>query len=309
MPTRYFYSRPVFILSLLLGSSAGSVNLFILTPEGIVIAADGKSMIAPDCGTSDPVIHGTAMKILLLKHGLAVSEVGIESAKSRDHTTTLYDFPGWIKSEYHKLHSNGSISQLFRVIENEGPAAMAFVFTDALNLTCHFKENQPSGIGLPNILAQYIVAGYEAGVPAIDGVELDVNWKERTITRKRIPIQPIKRDDIYAGKGGIGYYEIIWTLCNHETDYYKRTLSKFPAETEVFCRGDLAHFTLQQASDMLRILIEIDSEVYPDHLGFPITVVTIPRVGRSRILSYCHPFPSDPDRLTRKSGCKEKHKD
>lgn len=93
--------------------SATSI-MYVVTPAGIVIGADGRTLFQ-----STP---GTALKIFLLKHRLVLASRNAESAKTKDGRATLYDFPTWTKVIDHRASANTTVEELSRIVEDEGPS-------------------------------------------------------------------------------------------------------------------------------------------------------------------------------------------
>ncbi len=178
MPVLPRNSYLAFLVLIIVVSVANATTvLYIVMPDGIAIGADGKTTTVG----SDAI--GTAVKIFLLKKRLAVAEVGLQHAVSLDGKATLYDFPTWIGLIDDKTGSDSTVAALSSVIE------------DQASITLSFAHANLHTWALPDdkALVQYIVAGYDAGVPVVYEVAFDIDWKLNLVTPNRIDLLPVFR--------------------------------------------------------------------------------------------------------------------
>jgi hypothetical protein len=120
------YLASLFVCLSLCVCGATSI-IYVVTPVGIVIGADG--LVLTLTGGKEPA-RSTAFKIFLLKHRLVLASRDIEGAKSKDERTALYDFPAWTKFIDHNASADTTVEELSRIVESEGPKALSFIVKD-----------------------------------------------------------------------------------------------------------------------------------------------------------------------------------
>jgi len=277
----------------------------MVTPKGIVVGADGLTVTGVGCGLQGQPRTSTARKIFLLKHRLVLASRNAEGVKAKDGRTKLYDFPTWTKVINQKLDSGATVEVLARLVEDESPKAFSFLFSDLMAPMCWNNDN---AFCHDEPFVQYVIAGYELGVPVVYSVNLTVNCEKLSIkATPRVLIEPPKGQHVDARADGFGAAWLVFKLqiCATDGDAYKRAIAEFPNQRNAFCAGDFKKVTLKQASDMLRILLQLDSEIYPSFVGFPLTIIILPKEGRGRVSTYSKPFPRLPDSRHQKSQQKE----
>jgi hypothetical protein len=296
------------VLWLWLQPCYASIVVYIISPDGIVIGADGLGVELMPCGYIGPRQRAPFSKIFLLKGKLVIANVGLGGLKSPDQRTMLYSLPAFIEFIDYNFGSDMTVTSLSRVVENEAPKVLSFL-PDRLTLpdySCELGENQPFNRRSP-FFHEFIIAGYESGVPLIYYVHLKIDWDHHRIIANRFPKEQPQRQNIqFSVYGSTNALVPLALVCSVQAQInsYEIAFSRFPVQQAFFCTRDFSGYSLELASDMVRILLEICTEVEPSTIGFPLTVVTIPRVGSAQIRSYCDPFPSAPSRLTKQHGCK-----
>ncbi len=296
---RNFYLATLLVVWGYLHSCCASVVVYIVAPDGIVIGADGMGIDLLPCGYAGPPRAIVARKIFLLKHKLALGYVGLARIKTENQRTVLYDLPTFIEFIEYNLGADATVNSLARIIEDEAPKALSFLPDRIMNpdYACKVGENKPFNPRFS--FHDYWVAGYESGVPLIYDVNLKIEGGH--VSPARVPIEPSKGQRIDARTGSsFNVWFQFPLVCAPETqpNRYETAFSSFPSQKQSFCAYDFSRFTLEQASDVVRTLIEVFTKVEPDHMGFPITIVSIPRDGNGWVRTYSKPFPSLPDKGT-----------
>jgi len=266
-------------------STAATTVVYVVTPTGIVIGADGLLLppAGPPLGTNGVQVPGaTTLKIRLLKKRLAVANLDIEFAKSPDLTVTLYDFQTWIKQIDEHTDAKMSVSGLTEFIKNQMRTTFAFEIA-AIESHKVTKEQAVAGnIDAP--IVRYIIVGYEKGIPVGYSLTLEPNWETHTVNG---PVQVLleapagSKPDSYMALSGqtVGISRVFVEGTKEQKEYSARV----PVESRL---GVGKGLTLKQASNVVRALLGIEAEANPRFVGFPITVVTIPRVGNGWARTY-----------------------
>jgi hypothetical protein len=259
-----------------LQTSSATTVVYVVTPSGIVVGIDGK-VNHPD---------GTAVKMFLLNHRVALADIYAERATKKDGTATLYDFPVWVKSIKRKIASATTVEEMSRIVADDTTRTFSFAI-EAINSGIMTQNNS----GLDNVLVQYIMAGYDSGGPTIYSVGIDIDWKRKSTTApNRVLVQPEKGQRVDSRIGAFGQHVAISQIGDAQSDAHRKAVAKLPLEYQVMDAGK--DLTLEQASNVVRASLGIEAEANPKFVGFPIVVVTIPKTGRGRVRTYKRDVPA-----------------
>jgi hypothetical protein len=260
------------------GSAKATSVVVAVTPDRIVVGADGKVLGS----------LATALKIVLLKHRLTVASLAIERKELPDGKV-VYDFLTWIGEIDKQTHSNLSVTELTRIIKERCPKAFAF-FNDYLGT---HTEDQARKMGLGPIAVKYVIAGFENGVPLVRDVTLIIDWQTHTL---RSPVEFLLYPeeahglhhpyvDLFSGSHDLsGSHGMELAMSVADSKERKELIARVPVEFQIM--GNHGEFTGNQASNAIRALLCIDAEAAPTEVGFPLTIVTIPRVGQGWVRTY-----------------------
>jgi hypothetical protein len=275
----------LFSLLCFANSTAATTVVYVVTPTGIVIGADG--LLFPPTnlpvGADDP--GATMTKVFLLKKHLAVATLSSGLQKTPDLTTTLYDFQTWIKDIDKQTDAEISVTGLTEFIKNQMRTTFAFeiYWFETSKIT---REQAPSNID-PRIV-HYIIAGYEKGVPVAYSLTLDLNWETHFVDGPtQLPFQGPRDHSLDLSYClFVGQQVGLSRIFEQGTKEQKEYLARIPVESRILNRGASESLTLKQASNVARALLGIEAEANPRKVGVPITVVTIPQVGNGWIRTY-----------------------
>lgn len=244
-----------------------------VTPSAIVVGADSK--------TINP--NGTAVKIFLLKKRLALADIYAESAKSKDGSITFYDFPTWVKEIDKNTDSKISVTALAATISEQMPHTFSFII-DAIK-SGKFTRDQARSENVGGDIVEYVIAGYENGVPVVQSIRLTPDWDANTVRRPlNVPLKEEKgqRADshiLWRGQG-VTLERLRVADSNEQNEFAARV----PVEFTILRGGK--DLTANQASNVVRAMLGLESKANPRYVSFPITIVTIPRTGTGRLVTY-----------------------
>jgi hypothetical protein len=276
----------VFLFSLCFANStAATTVIYVVTPTGIVIGADG--LLFPPTnlpvGTDDP--GATATKVILLKKHLAVASLSSALQKTPDLTTTLYDFQTWIKDIDKQTDEEISATGLTEYIKNQMRTTFAFeiYWFENSKIT---RAQAPSNIDTR--IVHYMIAGYEKGVPVAYSLTLDLNWETHFVDGPtQLPFEaPEEHRHDLSYVLGLGQKVGLSRISEQGTKEQKEYLDRILVESRILSKGKSESLTLKQASNVVRALLGIEAKANPRFVGFPITVVTIPKIGDGWVMTY-----------------------
>jgi len=266
------YLAVVLVLALASGGVASATTVvYAISSLGIVVGADGKT-------TSD-----TALKIVLLKERLVVADIYTESMKASDTGALVYDFPSWIKQIDDQTDDNVSVHQLVATIKNQMPTAFAYAI-GAIQSGKMTKEDAAK-FGADQYLVQYVIAGYEKGVPLVYSLTLMPDWDTKTV---KGPFQVLLKKGepqnagLYYGWRGRGI--AIAPIRTADTEEQREFDARIKPERKIINSGK--SLTTGHLSNVVRVLLEMEATANPRYVGLPFTVVSIPKIGSGSIVTY-----------------------
>jgi hypothetical protein len=250
-------------------SSFSSSAIAIVTPQGIVLGADGESV--DRCFGPCPSAK-ESKKIVLVQDRVALGTVGLYAVLGDAHNVPPYYFPTLVGRIEDRLPADASVSQVSEIVQEEVEKLFSW-FDLYLKRGILRSEDSPGDYPI-----EYLIAGYQAGRPTIYSINVEVDWQQvrlKGIHRVLIHPERDRRDDfaIY----GVGSKRVIRELKEGRGDLYKKVVSKSPMESHMLAgkRG----LSVSQASNLVRVLLEVEAEANPEQVGPPFTIVAIPRNG------------------------------
>ena len=244
------------------GARATTV-VYVTSSCGMAVGADGK--IGP---------AGTAVKIALLKQRLVVADLYYERATSGG--AVVYDFPTWVKQIDNSTDADISVSGLAQVIKTQMTSTFRFA-SEAIKDGTLTKEKAATW-GAETYLVQYVVAGYEHGVPLVYSLTLMPDWDAKTVNGpfevvlKKVEPKNTALDFGWRGRGtGLN----LINTANTEPERKLNALIK--AELDLTHSGHC--LASEHLSNVARAMLVIETEYDPHYVGFPLTVIALSKNG------------------------------
>ena len=243
--------------------------VYVTSSCGMAVGADGK------------IVPGdTAVKIALLKNRLVVADLYYESATAPGGAV-VYDFPTWVKQIDDSTDANISLSGLVEVIKKQ----MASTFSWASEAIKNGKMKKGQDWGVDQYLVQYVIAGYENGVPLIYSLTLMPDWNAKTVNG---PFEVLLK------KGGPKNTAFEWgwrgrgtglnLISTANTEPQREFNDKLKAELDLTHSGHC--LTSEQLSKVARTMLAIETKYDPRYVGFPLTVIALPKNGNGTVTTY-----------------------
>jgi hypothetical protein len=254
------------------GSAIATTVVAVVTPSGIVIGADGK-------GT-----ESKAQKIFLLNGHLLIAGLGLEHVNSKDTGRTLYDFPTWVNQIRKNVNSKMSIEGLVPIVENEARTALAFMRNDIES--GKLTKDQAIKYRIDPVTVEYVIGGYEGAIPRVIAITLKPDWQAKTLAGpSREPVDPTKEgDSVDSYICWFGRHSAIEKSAIADSEEQKEFAARVPVELAAIVAKH--HLTLNQASNVVRAFLGMQSKAEQEFVGFPMTVVTIPKSGNGWVRVY-----------------------
>lgn len=260
--------KAVFLLCLFLLPNllkATTIALMAIA-DGIVIASDSKTNFQND-SLSNTGQSAMETKFAIVQDRIVVANIGVFDFKRED---VHYNFLTWMRGLQRSLPADISVSGFVKILTTE--TAKTFGVLTGWIKSGALKRPEP---GQPcTMLAQYIVAGYENGIGTVYEVQYYADWNQQIVVG---PVSTLLQPDPNAS-GNIhlhlfGQREAIADLSEPQSYAYQEALRLCPGGF-----GNLiSHraFTLHEAADLTRTLVQIEEKVSPSEVGGPVRVISI----------------------------------
>lgn len=279
------------------GSGDATTVIVAVTPAGMIVGADCKTSYG---GKG----LGTMNKVVLLKKRLVVGAINAELVKSPSTRATVYYFPSWIEELDKRTNSTVSVSGLTKIIKDQMRDTFSLVI-DLIQEGTYTKDNAIIEGGYDALIVKYVIAGYEDGVPVSYSLSLTPDWDARAV---KGPLEVRFKEP--EGARADSYFRVwgqrkgIDMALVSDTKERKELLAKLPTEANIL--HDKRDLTLNQASNVVRVLLEIQAETTPELVGLPFTIVTIPKTGKAWSTTYYTDFSSVSNQVKTEIGKQRK---
>ncbi len=217
-----------------------------------------------------------------------MGSVGLYAVLGDAHNVAPYYFPALIGQIKARLPADASVSRVSEIVKEEVEKFSAW-FDVYLKRGLLQQEDSPADYPL-----EYLIAGYQAGVPTIYSIYVEVDWQHlhlKGIQRVLMHHERNGQDDFAIF--GVGSKLVLLELKQEQGELYQRVISKAPLESRML--SGKRELSVNQASNLVHALLEVEAEANPEQVGPPFTIVTIPRNGpplMSVIDAHIHPEPS-----------------
>lgn len=260
------------VVALLVATSGAwaTTVVYVTSSCGMAVGADGKT-----------VPSGTALKIALLKQRLVVADLYYESATSGG--AVVYDFPTWISQIDNSTDPDISVTQLVEVIKKRMPSTFSFASEAIKNGTLTKKRAQVWGAEA--YFVQYVIAGYENGAPLVYSLTLIPDWDAKTVNG---PFQSVLRK-VEPGKGRFewgwrGQGTGLKLIDTAKTDPQREFDALIKSELDMNRSGHC--LTPEHLANVAKAMLVIETEYDPSYVGYPLTVIALPKKGDGTVTTY-----------------------
>ena len=158
-------------------------------------------------------------------------------------------------------------------------------FDDALGPEGMYPQRDPAT--MCESLIRYVVVGYDDNqkVPKVYVISLDIDWNKKIHEGPRkVLIYPPN------GKVDLGAYFVlgenagISSIRDPNSYAYKYAVARIPIETNKF--NARQNLTLDEATKLARVLIDVEKQIDPNLVGGNTTVIAIPITGVATSTTY-----------------------
>jgi hypothetical protein len=251
--------------------SQATTVVAIVSPQGIVLAADSNQIRRTTDWSRLP--NTTTTKLVVIQDRIAVANIGISDIGDGG---VHYYFSPFIKDIQARLPPNVSVDDVASVIQDE--SAKVFANFDVILESGTLKQND--SLEDCHLFIQYVIAGYQQGLPKIRVVQFYIDWKARRLVGpKAIVLGPAKDIHIDFSTYGFGITQAITDIFDRHSYAYKQALARSPKAFRALL--DHRSISLDETSTFARVLIQIEEEVNPSEVAGDVAIIKILPNGRA----------------------------
>ena len=205
-----------------------STVVFVISREAIFVGADSASIISSPFRDAASESGPRVLKTTVVQDRIVVAAVGTEGMNITDRKNRpvfSYDFTTWMMNIKKKSPVNVSVTSLAHLIEVES----GVTFKDFSKcISSGWARNRKQ---TPDPYIDYIVIGYEAGVPTAIAVYFRINWENLRLEGPFI--KPTHLGDKFRIDNNIfaaGQADILTDLNNGKREAYQQLAALIPKE-------------------------------------------------------------------------------
>jgi hypothetical protein len=271
-------SRVLFItvlMAFLSRDCRATLVVVVVASDGIVIASDSKEGRTTATGIAEQ--PKLAHKVVILNNRIAVATIGMGWLKLRSAGLNPFDFDSrtFLNEVKNSLPPNASESLIESVIVKKLQGAMdrlsPYVSNGMLN-----ENNAP---GIPNLI-EFVIVGYDHGVPLIRRIRVECNWNVRKIASPVIEMEyPLPNRPHDSRLGFFGEWGAIYRAISPDSAERKAVEERYPsARTGIGIHyGKLAVGNSAESIGVAADLIRLEAEFNSEDVGPPINFVVLSR--------------------------------
>jgi hypothetical protein len=272
LKTKHNATILVIYLTLLFAVEAKATTVVLLiSPEGIVLASDGKTAnMTTRQGDLPPM---TTQKIAIIKNRIAVADIGLAGAQGG---AANFTFTAWMENLNNRLPSDVSVDAVVDALKTEGAQKLA-TFEPSLSVL-QTKRNSPTDSC--DSLMQLVVAGYEASLPRVVVIQFNVDWDALKILVPKVEVrEPPSQVGSNFRAYAFGKQEAITNVLNRDSYAYKVASTSCPKTVTKLLNHQV--LTLDESSRLATVLVEIEEDVDPNEVGSGAQIVRILPSGKA----------------------------
>lgn len=244
----------------------GTTISVVILPQGVVTAADGKT-VQYASNERVPPIGRVSKKLRLLRHRIVIGSYGV--AKIGVEPQPAYYLGSFFDSIEKEVGKTTTVSEVSKLIEKRAALAMSG-FNQLMSSGTISKDVFIEQTGSDNPLAGFVVTGYESGHATVIKIEVEIDW---AAARLRQPEATL-------------LYPSATTMFSSDAE---KVSSLLP--TWINCRVPKTAAATQRMETTARAIVDLGIEINEVNVGLPITSVTLFPNGSYRIRRYHSRLP------------------
>lgn len=252
-------------------NSYATTVLVLVGTDGIVIGTDSKA-VPVRVGGYQGNLPPTHIKSSIVSGRFVVADIGASEIHVLNRAgAPVFEFN--LKSRIMQIEKNlpydASVTDLTQIIEKDMNKA--------------FKEFDPRADGAtrennPVYILRIVVAGYQAGVPIVNRVNVDIDWVNNEIKPSFTEhLCPSTNGQVKYSLSAMGNYVAISQITDNKSEPHREVVALAPKEFgELLARHPLSS---EDGKTVLRDCLRVEAKHNHGWVGAPFRITVIPRVG------------------------------
>lgn len=274
-----------FVLLLLFGLCYchATTVVFVVTSSGIFVGADSKVLerggVRMGCPITQNPDKASVVQDRLIVATLATASIDLHSRRTGE--SICYDFTEWIANVKKKCPKDVTVTALTGIVKSE--SSIAFKNIDKPLAAGAFGTIKQAS----NPLIGYFVAGYENGVPVINGVEYHVDWHTVHLNPAIVVLEHVNHQEgIDKNLHVFGWNDFVYVVKSGKGESYKEIAAVLPNELPKLIAGK--DLTLNEATNVCLAVLRWEHKYHEGFVAPPYIIWTIPPFGMGSVIRMSH---------------------
>jgi hypothetical protein len=251
-----------------------SVVIFVAN-NGVVISTDSKTALK-NGDFSVSVGEKEQPKSVILQGRLVVTAIGISDFGNEPNH---YNFFTWIHSLQMKLGDNISVDDLAAMIARESSSTFSRLNVDAALKSGALRQKAPAEPC--SVFAQFVIAGYQDGLPRIYKVQFDIDWNNKGLVGPTsVLLYPDPSETTNYRMFRFGTQQALVDFFDRRSYAYQKAMALYPKAMTDVAIGKYP--SLDETVSLSRAAIQIEENTNPSDVGGEIRTIEILPDGRAK---------------------------
>jgi hypothetical protein len=265
---RHFY---IWALAIILTgrTSLATTVVVVVTPDAIFVGEDSRANAHTAAGRE---LRPNVKKAFIIENRLVLAGIGLAAfniSSDKDKLLFSYDFAKWVADIEKKCPKDVTVSALTKLVEAQ--SRITFDGFSQYMKAKAFQSNYP-----PDRLFEYVMVGYDAGIPTVNDIYYEVDRKNWNLIGPKFDPEYPRADSGANGVLVFGRNDVAG-LSDTTSDTYKEILTVIPNELpKVLSHKELSH---PEAAKVCLAILRFEAKYYRDMVGPPYIIMSIPRVA------------------------------
>jgi hypothetical protein len=244
----------------------GTTVVVLITNNGVVVSSDSKTKLHhPDFSDAG---DKQQTKFVIVQKRIVVAAIGVSDMRDG---ALHYNFLDWMQELERKIVNNISVEDLANRIEKESLATFSrFDLSSSIKV----RASRQGPVAEPcELFAQFVITGYQSGVPRVYRVQFDIDWNSQRFIGPTVTL-------IYPDSAQSNYRVIRFGTQQAIQDVFLEK-SYAHRQATVMCPQTMAHIvaltepSLDETVCLSRALIQVEENTNPAEVGGRIRTVRI----------------------------------
>jgi len=252
-----------------------------VTPYGIIIGTDSKAYTTSFGGFNGKAILGIKKATIVQNLVVATADLAaLNIFYEKSGSVFSYNFTNWIADINKHCPKNVSVSALTSILEVKSRGTFS-------NFDKYIAGGAIDRDKTPDPYIEYVIAGYQSGIPTITHIYFHVDWKNKRLVGPGIEeIHPDHHPKDF-GLYGAGWREVLTEIQDRNSDAYKEMFALAPKELSKLTSNQ--GLSLGEAQMLCLSILRYETKHHEEFVAPPYILITIPPFGMGAISRRAYP--------------------